>query len=179
MPFLFLFIVIVLGDQLSKYWALQTFAGAHQEVIPGMFNLVLVMNPGAAFGIFSSFPDETRRIALIAVSLVALMVVLRLLLVDSKGDKVSQFALVSILGGAVGNVIDRVRFDSVVDFLDFYWNNYHWPAFNVADSCICVGVAVLAFRMLFPQATAGTQGKKDGDSSSKVEISAVKTQHLA
>ena len=74
---------------------------------------------------------------------------------EAKHDPVSQFALVGILSGAVGNLIDRYRFDSVVDFLDFYAARYHWPAFNVADSAISVGVCILLLRVLFAKAPDG------------------------
>ncbi len=132
------------------------------------FNFTLVYNPGAAFGMFSGLPDVWRRTVLIVVSLLALLVVFRFILKDAKGDLVSQLALSAILGGALGNIIDRFRFDAVVDFLDVYYGTYHWPAFNIADSAISVGVVVLVIRLLFEK-----QPEKESDSEAKLEKIAV------
>ena len=139
--------VLVL-DQLTKAIA-YTFLenGKPVAVISSVFNLALVYNPGAAFGMFSSLPDASRRIVLLVVSLIALGVVVRFMLHEAKGDRFAQAALGGILGGALGNIIDRIRFDAVVDFLDFYYKSYHWPAFNVADSAISIGVCVLILRV--------------------------------
>ena len=148
-----LFIVIVVLDQWTKHLASsQLLAGDPRPVIPGLFNLTLVFNPGAAFGMFSELPDGWRRITLALVSAIALIVVLRFMIKEAKHDWISQYALVGILSGALGNLIDRYRFDSVVDFLDFYWKSYHWPAFNVADSAISIGVAILMIRVVFTPA---------------------------
>ena len=117
---------------------------------------------------FSGLPDVWRRTVLIVVSLLALLVVFRFILKDAKGDLVSQLALSAILGGALGNIIDRFRFDAVVDFLDVYYGTYHWPAFNIADSAISVGVVVLVIRLLFEK-----QPEKESDSEAKLEKIAV------
>jgi len=146
------FLVVLIADQLSKKIALDSLSeGRPIGIVEGLFNFTLVFNPGAAFGMFAGLPDNQRRITLLVVALLALLAVFYMLR-DTRGDRVSQVALVCILGGAIGNIIDRFRFDAVVDFLDFYWGSYHWPAFNIADSAICVGVAVLMVRMVFPGA---------------------------
>jgi len=138
---------IVVADQISKQVVLQNFSEYQsQPIIPGLFNLVLVFNRGAAFGIMSGLSDSYRHLALMTTTLLALGAVAYFLLHDFYRDRVAQGALGLIVGGAVGNIIDRFRFGAVVDFLDFYLGNSHWPAFNVADSAICVGVAVLLFR---------------------------------
>jgi signal peptidase II len=145
-----LFALVLVLDQWTKTIAAQSLSvNDPLAVIPDLFNLTLVYNPGAAFGMFSGLSDGWRRITLAVVSIIALIVVLHFMFKEAKGDKVSQYALIAILAGAAGNLIDRYRFDSVVDFLDFYWKNYHWPAFNIADSAISVGVAVLMVRVLF------------------------------
>ncbi len=109
-------------------------------VIPGAFNLVNWLNTGAAFGIFSS-GAAANRILLIAVTIVSLVVIGFLIrTARTENDKITTFALSLIGGGAVGNLIDRVRLGSVIDFLDFYTGSYHWPAFNIADSAITIGV---------------------------------------
>lgn len=144
------FLLVLILDQVTKYFASTgLMLGEPVSVLPGIFNLTLVYNPGAAFGMFGNYPDVFRRIALWGVSFIALLVVLRFMLNEAKDDKISQYALVGILAGALGNIIDRLRFDAVVDFLDFYWKTYHWPAFNVADSAICVGVFLLIVRVTF------------------------------
>ena len=145
-----LFLVVFLTDQLTKALALGGLVeGVPVTVIPNFFDLTLVFNPGAAFGIFANFADEHRRLSLLVVSIIALMIVVHLLVVEARNDRLAQVSLALILGGAAGNIVDRVRFDSVVDFLDFYIGNYHWPAFNIADSAISLGVVLLIFRMVF------------------------------
>ena len=109
------------------------------EAIPGLFNLVYFRNTGAAFGLFSG-GGILSKLFLVAVTGAAL-VVLGFLLREAKGTG-ATFALSLIVGGAIGNLIDRLRFGSVVDFLDFHIGSLHWPAFNVADSAITVGVAL-------------------------------------
>ena len=150
-----IFFLLLAADQYTKQLALSTLDHGSVSVIPGLFDLHLVMNPGAAFGLFANLPDEQRRIALLGVSVVALIVVVRLFLAEAKGDRLSLFALSGILSGAVGNIIDRFRFDAVVDFLDFYLGGSHWPAFNIADSAICVGVCVLILRLGFAPSKTG------------------------
>lgn len=160
------FLVILIADQVTKALALRSLAhGVNKVIVPGLFNLTLVMNRGAAFGMFGGLPDGTRKLALGAVSIIALVMVLRLLVLEAKGDKVAQFALVGVLSGAIGNIIDRFRFDGVVDFLDFYWQTHHWPAFNVADSAICVCVGLLVIRMLIGDRSERNEssGERRGD----------------
>ncbi len=144
-------LLVVILDQLTKLLAVQElFLGRPVPVIEGVFNFTLVYNPGAAFGMFGDLEDSWRRIILGGVSIIALVVVLRFMKHEAKGDPISQYALTAILAGAVGNLIDRFRLDAVVDFLDFYLAQSHFPAFNVADSAISCGVAILIWRMLFP-----------------------------
>lgn len=144
------FVFVVLSDQLSKHLAVINLKeGVPIVVIPDIFNLTLVYNPGAAFGMFANLPDFWRRLMLLFVSILALFVVFRFMIKEAKKDPISQLGLFAILAGAVGNIIDRIRFDAVVDFLDFYWGRYHWPAFNIADSAISLGVFVLLLRMMF------------------------------
>lgn len=149
------FFILVL-DQLSKEIIVRTLSlGEIIEIIPNFFNLTLVYNPGAAFGVFAGLPNPQRNIILGIVLLLALYVVWHFITKEAKDDKISLYALFSILGGAAGNIIDRFRYDSVVDFLDVYYGTYHWPAFNVADSAISLGVVLLMLRMIF----TGKKGK--------------------
>ncbi|MEK6531298.1 MAG: signal peptidase II [Deltaproteobacteria bacterium] len=115
-------------------------------VVPGFFNLVFIKNPGAAFGILSR-AGAVSKIILIAATIAELFIIL-LLLKDAK-TRILAFALSMIAGGAVGNLIDRLKNGSVVDFLDFYVGGLHWPAFNVADSAITTGVVIALIAMYF------------------------------
>lgn len=141
--------VVVLLDQFTKYLVLHRFS-LHESVpvIPGFFNLTYVRNPGAAFGILAGAHGAWRTVFFITVSLVALAVIMTL--VRKTHDRIPLVAFALIGGGAVGNLIDRVRSGEVVDFIEWYYRSYHWPAFNIADSAITVGVALLAVDMLFP-----------------------------
>ena len=148
---------VVVLDQLSKILILNSFAsGEIREIIPGFFNLTLHFNPGVAFGMFANLDDGPRILVLTFTTVLALALVLYFLMTEYRFDKHGQFALALVMGGAVGNIIDRVRIGEVVDFLDFYLGSAHWPAFNVADSAICVGVTILIFKSLFyPSANPG------------------------
>jgi len=111
-------------------------------IIDGFFNLTYVRNTGAAFGIFAGSAEIFRRPFLIAVSIVAIAVILMMVKRLPEGNTWLSTALAFILGGALGNLIDRVIHGEVIDFLDCYWGKYHWPAFNLADSFITVGVGI-------------------------------------
>ena len=115
-------------------------------VIDGLFNITYVRNKGAAFSFLSH--ASWRLPFFIAISAVAAAVIVIAFKRLRHDQRLAQASLAMIFSGAVGNLIDRVRQGEVVDFLDVYWRTYHWPAFNVADSLICVGVALLALDML-------------------------------
>ncbi|HET8796199.1 MAG TPA: signal peptidase II [Thermoanaerobaculia bacterium] len=116
-------------------------------VIDGFFNLVHVRNTGAAFGIGANASSKIVPLLLNFGALAVFCVVVVYALRSSVTDRVLQTGLHLILGGAIGNLIDRFRFGYVVDFLDVYIGRHHWPAFNVADSAICIGIALLFFDM--------------------------------
>ena len=135
---------IVVADQLAKWAVLGFFAGREPRVeVTGFFNLVLVCNKGAAFSFLADAPGWQTPL-FVTFALVA-SVICGTLIVRNPGRRLFLSGLALVIGGALGNVIDRVRFGCVVDYLDFYildrWP--HWPAFNVADSAICVGAALL------------------------------------
>jgi len=151
---LFGFAVLVV-DQVVKLLALAYLTpGVPVPVVDGFFALTLILNPGLAFGFFASTPPGWRWLVSLF-SLAALGVLLKLSarLLPS-GGRSAAIALGLIFGGAVGNLVDRYRFGAVVDFIDLYWRSYHWPAFNVADSAISVGVGLLALRLLIPSRPA-------------------------
>jgi len=117
----------------------------------GFFNLIHVRNRGGAFGIFGGERGDFGTFLFVGVSVVAVGVLLYLFLHSKQKDGLLRLSLSLILGGALGNLVDRLRFGEVIDFLDFHVGAYHWPAFNVADSAISIGVALMAFEMLFRQ----------------------------
>jgi signal peptidase II len=132
---------VVLLDQVSKAWVLASFRYMESLVVTPFFNLVLVYNSGAAFS-FLADAGGWQKWFFIVLAL-GISAWLLSLLRQHAGERLLPLALSLILGGAIGNVIDRLRFDAVVDFLDFHVAGYHWPAFNVADSAITVGVALM------------------------------------
>jgi len=115
-------------------------------VIDGFFNIFYIRNKGAAFSFLAN--ASWRLPFFIAISFIASLVILIAFGKLRDDQRLAQVSLAMIFSGAVGNLIDRVRLGEVIDFLDVYWKTHHWPAFNVADSCICVGVALLALDML-------------------------------
>ena len=146
--FLWLSLVLVVLDQATKWWVLGDFRPYEvREVLP-VFNLVLVFNEGAAFS-FLSDAGGWQRWFFVALSSGVSLVLLVWLVRLKPAEKLLATALAMILGGALGNLIDRVRYGHVVDFLDFHWRQWHWPAFNVADSAITLGVVLLVLLTLF------------------------------
>jgi signal peptidase II len=147
--FLAIAVPVVLLDQLSKAWILATLK-LHDgfPLIDGFFNITHIRNPGAAFGFLAAAPPMFRYIFFMVVTLAAILLILHYFRVSRIEAPSLVVALALILAGAVGNLIDRVRFGEVVDFLDVYLGSYHWPAFNVADSAITVGAAILIVVLL-------------------------------
>ena len=140
---------ILIADQLTKFIVDRTMPLHHSiPVIDGFFNLTYIRNTGAAFGILSGAAAAFRLPFLLLFSLLAIgfIVVLLRRLPDRETGLIT--ALSFILGGAVGNLIDRAVYGEVIDFLDFYWGNFHWPAFNLADSFITVGVVITVYYLI-------------------------------
>ena len=137
---------IILLDQLTKIVVDRTMV-LYQSIpiVDGLFNLTYVRNAGAAFGIFAGSAESFRRPFLILVSILASGFIVALLRRLDSRERGLITALTFILSGAIGNLIDRVIHGEVIDFLDVYWRNHHWPAFNVADSFITTGVALALF----------------------------------
>jgi signal peptidase II len=140
---------IIVLDQLTKIIVDRTMPLHHSiPIVDGFFSLTYVRNTGAAFGIFAGSHEVFRLPFLIGVSILAIgfiLVMLKRLRNDATG---LVTALTFILGGAIGNLIDRVLHGEVIDFLDVYYSNYHWPAFNLADSFITVGVTITLFYLV-------------------------------
>lgn len=146
----FLGVAIVVVDQVTKYWIMQSMR-LHESIpiIPNLFSLTYIRNPGAAFGLLAGSSNAFRMVFFGITSLFALALLGTILFRLPEKDWVGQLSIAGILGGAIGNLIDRLRFGEVIDFLDVYVESYHWPAFNVADSAITVGVACLIIHFAF------------------------------
>ncbi len=142
--------LVVLLDRISK-WAVAASLPLHDSlaIIPGFFHITHVENAGAAFGLFAESTVHWKGAALVTFSLVALVIVAILLWKNSHSVSTMTIGLSLILGGAFGNLWDRVVAGHVVDFLDFHVGHYYWPAFNVADSAIVVGAILLVAEILF------------------------------
>ena len=124
-------------------------------VIPGILNIVYTRNRGAAFGLLNDAPEYLRKFLLIGVSLVILGYIVRMLWTQAA----SRAALTLVLGGAVGNLYDRIVYGSVTDFIQVFLGSYEWPSFNVADSAICIGAGLLALEIFRPGAVMKETGK--------------------
>lgn len=151
-------LLVVLVDQFSKWMV----ASSHWQiglnesitVLPGLFRLTHVENTGAAFGLFADSASEWKVSILVVFSVLALVVVSALLWKNSHSITSTGVGLSLILGGAVGNLWDRLYYQHVVDFIDFYVGSYHWPAFNIADSAIVIGALLLVAEILFAKSPA-------------------------
>jgi signal peptidase II len=142
-------VAIVLLDQLTKWIVDRTMPLYHAiPVIDGFFNLTYIRNTGAAFGILAGSGAAFRLPFLMFFSLLAIGFIIAMLRRLPERETGLIIALTFILGGAMGNLIDRFAYGEVIDFLDFYWGNYHWPAFNVADSFITVGVTITIYYLV-------------------------------
>jgi signal peptidase II len=141
--------LVFVADQLTKMWALDRLTTRSITVVPGFIDLTLVLNPGVAFGIFAWLAPEWRWLVAVF-SLAALVLLCSVALrIVPQGGWLGRLALGLVFGGAAGNLLDRWRVGSVVDFVDVHYRQYHWPAFNVADSAITVGVVLLAAELAF------------------------------
>jgi signal peptidase II len=147
--------IVVLMDRLSKL-AVEHKIPLHDgiQIIPGFFRLTHLENRGAAFGLFADSPSEWKVAILVLFSVVALVVVSVLLWKSGHAMSTTGVGLALILGGAIGNLWDRLSAGHVTDFLLFYVRDYQWPAFNVADSAIVIGAALLVVEILFSKTPA-------------------------
>lgn len=152
---LWISLVIFILDRATKLAVERlTPEGHFRPLFDGILNFVHTHNPGIAFGLLADSPS-TWQTALLAVSAAGVVLLLGWALATGRaGSARNQFALSCILGGAAGNLADRLLHGSVIDFIDVYWRGYHWPAFNLADSAITVGALILAFDLLLPRRPA-------------------------
>ena len=149
MSFYLIALGIILLDRATKLVIIQTLRlGQGIPVIPGFFDIVFVLNPGAAFGFLATLSDEVRNPLFILISILAVVLIVFYQTRYLRSHRLVSVALGLVLGGAVGNLIDRLYYGMVVDFLDVHAGPYHWPAFNVSDSAISVGVGLMILDML-------------------------------
>ena len=166
--YLLLSLLIVVADQWSK-WLVERYLPLHQplEIIPSVLNFTHVRNTGVAFGMFAANGSSSGTLILTVLGLIALVVVGLYFWRTSTQDRLMLTSLSLILGGAIGNLMDRLAAGSVTDFIDAYVGTYHWHTFNVADSAITIGICLMALEILLagrkptasPEpADAGTSG---------------------
>ena len=159
---LWLTLAVVLLDRASKAWfESQTVEGWHRELIHNFIYLVHSRNPGIAFGVFADSPSMTMRVMLIIGSASVIGALAWLFVAGHSGGALTAAGLALLLGGATGNVTDRIVHGAVTDFFEVWLGSYHWPAFNVADSAITIGAALIIIDVLFfhkhhtPEVTKG------------------------
>jgi signal peptidase II len=144
--------LVILTDRLSKNWIVHHIRPGYDiKIIPGVFRLSHVLNTGAAFSLLENMNANAVRIGLITFSVIAAIIVFGLLWRTGRTLTLTSVALALILGGAIGNLYDRIRFHHVVDFLAVKIYHYNWPDFNVADSCIVIGACLLLLEIFQPQ----------------------------
>jgi signal peptidase II len=160
-----LFVAVPL-DQLSKEWVIRSLHyGGEIPVISGFFHISHVRNPGAAFGLLASSPQHVRVFFFIGVALFAMGLIVSFYRQLAPGDRFASLSLGMILGGAVGNLLDRLRHGEVVDFLHFRLWDYSWPDFNFADSFVVVGVIMLIIELLASEGESrGEQARASSES---------------
>jgi len=149
--FLLALFVVLLDRWTKRLVALHIAMYSHIQIIPGFFRITHTENTGAAFSLFADSPSHWKTAMLISFSVAAMIVVSALLWKQSRALTMTGIALSLILGGAVGNLWDRVASGRVVDFLLFYVKSYQWPVFNLADSAIVVGASLLVLEIIFGQ----------------------------
>lgn len=135
--------LIIILDQATKY-LVRSFLIPYRglRIIPGFFDLVYVMNKGGAFGLLSDQSPALRGMVFVSFS-IATILALVLIYLKSDQEILTQLGIAFLIGGAIGNLVDRLRWGMVVDFLDFYIGRFHWPAFNIADMAICIGLGLV------------------------------------
>jgi len=150
--YLFLFVIsssLIVVDQYTKFMITLHIPLSYSiNVVEGFFNLTHVRNSGVAFGIFSEQNSQLKPYLLIFVSIIAIIAILVIFHQTGKEKRMVQGGLVLVFSGAIGNLIDRILHKEVIDFIDIFFNNRHWPAFNLADACITIGVMLLAVDLL-------------------------------
>src|SRR4030065_1600011 len=151
---------ILLLDQWTKSLIVQKLSLYQRvEVIQGFVNIIHVGNTGWAFGIVGGEKGGLGSILFVVVSLIAIGSLVYLFIKIKENEKILALSFSLVLSGAIGNLIDRLRYGEVIDFLDFYLFSYHWPAFNIADSAICLGIGLMALELLIRDRKKSTKSQ--------------------
>ncbi len=154
--------LVVILDQASKLIVYHGLALYNEIVIiPGFFSIVHYQNPGGAFGILAGTGNGFRQVFFLIVSILALGLIYYFYRSTPRSHRFLSAGFAMIFGGAIGNLLDRFRLGQVVDFLDVYVNGWHWPAFNVADSAITIGICIFVLHLLFGKMPDKIIGKKE------------------
>ena len=141
---------VIILDQITKAVILYSLPLHHSiSVIPGFFSITHIQNPGGAFGFMANQSSALRSIIFLFFSSLAICLIFYFYKKTPEKYSLLAMGLALIFGGAIGNLIDRIRFWKVVDFLDFYVGDLHWPAFNIADSAISIGMAIFVYHFVF------------------------------
>lgn len=159
--------LLVILDQYTKMWVNTHIPQGHFIVaIENFLKITHIRNPGVAFGLFAESPSTIKTYVFVGFSVIAIIAILVFYHQNPRGNIMVRAALILIFSGAIGNMIDRVVYHEVIDFIDIYFGNSHWPAFNVADSCITIGVMFM-FADLFRGGKVPHEAESASDTSSE------------
>jgi len=135
---------------MTKFWVTLHIPRHYSiSVVEGFFNLTHIRNPGVAFGLFARHESEYKVLFLVVVTIIAIIAILSIFHQSPDNKRAVRVGLILIFSGAVGNLIDRILYGEVIDFLDIFYQGFHWPAFNVADACITTGVSFMIYDLFF------------------------------
>ena len=138
-------LIVFLLDFGTKFWAMRALVPHEPAPVFPCFNLYLTFNRGVSFSMFSA---QSATGVWTLIGLTGAISALIIYFIQKEKENFTRLGLALVLGGAIGNLLDRIRFGSVIDFLDFYLGTYHWPAFNIADSAICIGAGLILFQYI-------------------------------
>ena len=137
-------------DQITKFWVTLHIPLHYSiSIVEGFFNITHIRNPGVAFGLFARHESEYKALFFIVISIIAIIAILSIFHQSPENKRAVRIGLILIFSGAVGNLIDRILYKEVIDFIDFFYKGSHWPAFNIADSCITIGVSFMIYDLFF------------------------------
>ncbi len=154
--------VLIILDQYTKMWV-NTHVPKHRFilVIDDFFAITHIRNPGVAFGLGADWSSEYKTYLFIGFSIIAIVAILIFFHQTPQENKIVRIGLILIFSGAIGNLIDRILYQEVIDFLDFFYGSYHWPAFNIADSCITIGVLLMLVDLIQAGKTPHAEDSSD------------------
>ena len=154
--------ILIILDQYTKMWV-NTHIPKHHSimVLDNFFALTHIRNPGVAFGLGADWSSQYKTYMFIGFSVIAIIAILIFFHQTPPGNKIVRVGLILIFSGAIGNMIDRILYQEVIDFLDLFVGGYHWPAFNIADSCITIGVFLMFVDLILAGKAPQVEGSSD------------------